>query len=270
MMDAQPDSNSSKDRDSLGDESPMNPTPKAIVAGKRSRLTSAVLIGFLLLVVAVAALPGYLQLQWPWMSPPPVITLRQLQELRQTGIEIPDWETVNQQEIFIGGHKWSVQSIEKDNQTAVVLLLPQNGPLDQPQVAWVDINGFQQQLSRQWRTDSRRRKSLSLEATPDHPTAQVTARYFRGWNPSQTYAILQWYAWPGGGHPAPSQWFWVDRAAQTRRDRAPWVAVCVLIPIEPLGDIEQTWPMAESLGESIQSTLMAGPLKFRHPSTGNR
>uniref|UniRef100_A0ACD5GR03 Uncharacterized protein n=1 Tax=Desertifilum tharense IPPAS B-1220 TaxID=1781255 RepID=A0ACD5GR03_9CYAN len=64
MMDAQPDSNSSKDRDSLGDESPMNPTPKAIVAGKRSRLTRAVLIGFLLLVVAVAALPGYLQLQW--------------------------------------------------------------------------------------------------------------------------------------------------------------------------------------------------------------
>lgn len=250
---------------------PLNPSSEvessksSALRPKRSRLTSAILIGFLAILVAIAALPGYLNLKWRWMEPPPVITLRQLQGLRQTGLTLPGWESVNQQEIPIGGHNWSIQSLQRGEQTAFLLLLPQNGPLDQPQVAWVDINGFQQQQSRQWRTDSRQIKPFNLAATPEHPEANVKARYLRGWNQSQTYAILQWYAWPGGGHPAPSEWFWVDRMAQTRRDRAPWIAVCVLIPIEPLGDIEQVWPVAQSLGETIQSTLMAGPLKFRHP-----
>jgi hypothetical protein len=36
------------------------------------------------------------------------------------------------------------------------------------------------------------------------------------------------------------------------------VAVSVLIPVEPLGDIEKSRQLAESLGQSIQAAAIAG------------
>ncbi|NJK39325.1 MAG: cyanoexosortase B system-associated protein [Oscillatoriales cyanobacterium SM2_3_0] len=73
----------------------------------------------------------------------------------------------------------------------------------------------------------------------------------------QTYAVLEWYAWPSGGSPAPSHWFIADRKAQLSGNRAPWVAVGVLIPIKPLGNIEEAQSLAQSLGEEVQTALMA-------------
>ena len=91
---------------------------------------------------------------------------------------------------------------------------------------------------------------------PTTASAKVEARFFRAWTQRRTVAVLQWYAWSGGGNPAPSRWFFADQLAQLRRNRVPWVAVCLQIPIEPLGDIEASRPLAESLGKVVQTALM--------------
>jgi cyanoexosortase B-associated protein len=130
-------------------------------------------------------------------------------------------------------------------------------------VEWSDVSGFQN-----WETDSDR----SVDFTVKNPATKVTAQFFRGLTKRQqgssqetrrqTYAVLQWYAWSTGGHPAPSQWFFADRAAQWQNRRIPWVAVSILVPIEPLDTIEQHWSEVESLAQTIQSTLMSSVL---HP-----
>jgi cyanoexosortase B-associated protein len=246
-------------------------------------------IALLLLValVVIGAAPSYLAGQWPWAKPPQVTTLKQLRNLRQQGLVLPGWKALNHQVVQIGGHKWLYQEIQRDPQTTVVLLLrPQNDHTDQPEVEWTDVNWYQQQLTQQWTTDSYRHQQFTITSVALNPLtettlpaqqtasaqaiAKVEAQFFRGWNQQQTYAILQWYAWPGGGHPAPSHWFWVDRSAQLSSAfgqsrglrRVPWVAVSILVPIEPLGDIEAAWPTAQSLGQTVQAALMASPLSL--------
>jgi cyanoexosortase B-associated protein len=236
--------------------------PKSLRLGIISRIA---VLCFLLALVGMGAVPGYLSGKWHWASPPPLTNIKQLKQLPNKGVEIPGWQTIEQKTVSIGGHKWSAQAMEHDNSKPVLLLLlPQNGNKSQPQVEWVDIDGFEQ-----WQTDSYTTLNFTVESSglqnsavaskSAAPTADVKARFFRAWNQQQTVVVVQWYAWPRGGHPAPSRWFWVDQLAQLRRSRVPWVAVCLQIPIEPLGDLEAARPSAESLGQLVQTALMVGP-----------
>jgi cyanoexosortase B-associated protein len=238
--------------------------PKSIQAGIIPRVA---VVCFLLVLVGIGAVPGYWTGNWSWAEPPPVTNLKQLRELEKTGLELPGWKTIEQKTPTIGGHKWLVQAIDRDTPKPVLLLLlPQSDHKSQPQVEWMDISGFEQ-----WQTDSRSKMQFAVETPPlEKPTgtskptksreAKVEANFFRAWNKRRTVAVLQWYAWPGGGHPAPSRWFWADQLAQLRRERVPWVAVCLQLPMEPLGDIEASRSLAESLGKMVQTALMAGPL----------
>jgi cyanoexosortase B-associated protein len=69
---------------------------------------------------------------------------------------------------------------------------------------------------------------------------------------------MQWYAWPTGGHYAPGKWFWADQGRQWRqRERMPWVALNLLFPIEPLGDIRTHADEATAIAQAIQTSLLA-------------
>lgn len=237
-------------------------------------------LGLLLLLVVLVCwgtIPGYLSGgNWRWTSPPRVTVLKQLKQLRQDGLTLTGWQTEDRRVQTIGEHPWLQQTIsEKRNpdettdssqdssqasssqtdnsQTkATMFLFPQNGPLDQPAVEWTDLDGVQG-----WKTDSTRTAEFITSKSP----AQVTTRFFRAWTDRQTYAVLQWYAWSGGGHPMPSHWFVADRIAQWSDRRVPWVAVSLLMPIEPLDDVEKSWSKLESLAQTVQITLMEGALK---------
>jgi cyanoexosortase B-associated protein len=217
---------------------------------------------FVLAIAAFTILPNYVTGNWSWTHQPEVPNLNQVRELRETGLEVTGWQTLEQQEIRMGGHDWSVQAITPENEPeddislsapVILFMRPQTYDLDMPQVDWMDINGVQK-----WTVDNRRRiqfSAPSTETATDTPI-DVTARFFRGWTQQGTYAVMQWYAWPTGGHPAPGHWFWADQFAQLRdRQKLPWIAVSVMIPMKPLGDIETVRELAASLGSMIQSDL---------------
>ena len=203
------------------------------------------LVLLFILLVGIGAIPGYLSGNWLW-SDLPQVNLQQIKQLRTTGLSLPSWETLEQVEVNIGSHKWSAQLLQKGQQQAILYLLPQNYYQDQPEVEWVDIQG-----SERWRSDSYGKLSFIA----NRKSSRVQARWFRAWNHQQTFAVVQWYAWFSGGHFAPVQWFQVDQMAQLRQRRVPWVAVCLKIPIEPLGDISTAKPLARSLAQEIQASL---------------
>ncbi|MDX2214415.1 MAG: cyanoexosortase B system-associated protein [Oculatellaceae cyanobacterium bins.114] len=235
-------------------------------ASRRSPLFSILIALFLLAIATAGVIPGYFTQQWSWNTLPDVPHLSQLKSLQTDGLTIPGWETLHQERVEIGGHKWSVQEIRslqtkpEENQQApiLVMLRPQTWNRDQPQVDWMDINGVQR-----WTADSQRRLKFTVNDLSETDNAQdqwisINARFLRGWNQRQTYAVLQWYAWSTGGDAAPTQWFWADQLTQWRdRHRMPWIAVSVLIPIRPIGNIDTAEATAKSLGQTIQATLMA-------------
>lgn len=225
-----------------------------------------------LLVLAIAlftVLPNYITGNWSWANPPQVVVLDKLNHLQKEGLTLSDWQTLEQHIGNIGGRKWSIQAIEPDTpdlqamfdddrvrSPVYVFVRPQTRHQDQPQVEWMDINGVQQ-----WKTDSHDHLRIPAShaepaLTPSKKRVTIETRYFRGWNSDGTYAVLQWYAWSNGGHPDSSRWFWADQWAQWRdRQRMPWVAVSILIPIKPLGDIDAARSIAERIGMAIQSNL---------------
>ena len=211
---------------------------------KISRLAVIIL---LVVLASVAVVPGYWSGNWYWSSPPKVAHLTQIKNLRQTGLTLPGWETLDQAEVTIGSHDWSAQIIQQQQTLASLFLLPQNSSGDQPEVEWMDIQGAER-----WKSDSYKQLHLTLN---DQKSVTVQARLFRAWNRRETYAVVQWYAWSSGGHFAPVRWFWVDQLAQLGRRRVPWVAVCLKIPIEPLGDLDAVEPTAESLAKTVQTAL---------------
>jgi cyanoexosortase B-associated protein len=212
-----------------------------------------VLALLLLALVGLGAMPGYLSGQWRWTAPPKLTALADLKTIRKTGLTLPDWPTLEQATVQIGEHQWSRQSIKgRDNTPATLLLFTQNGPKDQPQVEWLDINGTQN-----WKTDSYQDLGFKIA----NPPTQVTARWFRGWTKKQTYTVLQWYAWPTGGNHAPYHWFIADRLAQWHNQRMPWVAVSILLPIEPLDDITKYRSQVEALAQTVQTALLASALR---------
>lgn len=233
------------------------------------------LVLFVLAIAVFIALPSYFTGHWSWQSVPELNHLKQLQALQKQGVVLPGWQTLTQKQIELGGHKWSIQAIvptspppssaetnplaspvpsstiEQTPESAVwILLRPQIWHRDMPQVDWMDINGVQA-----WKADSLRSLQFAIAAGAKPIT--VSARFFRGWNQEHTYAVVQWYAWSTGGSPAPMDWFWVDQQSQWRdRQHTPWIAVSLLLPIPPLGDIETVRSQAISLGQTVQTTLM--------------
>lgn len=238
------------------------------------------------------AIPHYRagQVSGAWL--PPLPQTKVLQQIRQQGLDLPGWVTLSQEEITVGDRRWSQQILQKaptpgeipapsppsgqapgnasasyppgvaDNPPpappgevrtqAIVLLMPQKHGHDRPQVEWTDLQG-----SQNWTID--RRQSLDFAITPG-AKPHITARWTRSWRPNPdgslaTFALLQWYAWPGGGHSSPNRWFWQDWHAQGDDRRVPWVAVCVMLPLEPLGDPAPLWPIAQSLGQAISQQL---------------
>ncbi len=228
---------------------------------RRYQLSKIIVLLFLLVLVGVVAIPGYATGRWPWTNPPPVVNLKELKTLRQNGLILPGWRTLRtQNHVIIGGHRWLVQEIQNNQTIAVLLLLPQNGPKDQPQVEWVDIKGFHR-----WQTDADRTLPfiVNLTSVPNTKTATIEARFFRSrttQNPQQTFAVLQWYAWRNGGSSATSRWFWEDSIARLSNRRASWVAVCIILPIQPNADIKIAEPILESLGKIVQAKLIAETL----------
>ncbi len=229
---------------------------------EKSQKNKIVLIVFLIVMLAVGAVPGYITGNWSFANPPVINNFKSLRSIKENGLKVPGWEIENYQEAKISGHQWLVQTLLDSDRSAILLVLPQNGPKDKPQVEWMDINGLYR-----WKTDSYQKKEfkLQLTSTAENLPATLTpgqeiavkTRFFRGWSDRQTYVVVQWYAWPSGGNPAPSSWFWSDRFAMLfQKHRVPWAAVSIQIPIEPLGEIEPYWPLAESLAEKVHLSLI--------------
>ncbi|MCJ8282376.1 MAG: cyanoexosortase B system-associated protein, partial [Rivularia sp. ALOHA_DT_140] len=154
--------------------------------------------------------------------------------------------------------KWSVQVMEKEdgNLTAILLLLPQNGPKEQPQVEWTEINSWGRMQWGDWQVDQYRKAQFAVEQPKSKKKTEVKARFFRAFSKKQTFAVLQWYAMPNSGHFSPLNWFWADQLAQWHKQRVPWVAVSLFIPMEPLGEVETTWEQVKSIGQMVQSRLL--------------
>jgi cyanoexosortase B-associated protein len=226
-------------------------------ASSRSPLAKLLVVLFILAIATFITLPNYFTGNWAWKKVPPLQNVKELKAIQSAGLALPGWKTLEQGKVEIGGHKWSVQAIAPEaeaktadlDNTPILMLRPQTWHRDMPQVDWVDINGAQR-----WTADSVR--SLQFSAPSPTQPAEIKARFLRGWHARKTYAVLQWYAWETGGSPAPGSWFWADQWAQLRdRHRANWVAVSILIPIQPLGNIETAQPQIESLAKLVQSTL---------------
>ncbi|ASC69229.1 hypothetical protein XM38_001550 [Halomicronema hongdechloris C2206] len=232
------------------------------------RWGKGLLVVILAALVAIAALPHYLNGQWPWASSPRVSVLNDLKALSQGSLTLPAWSTVEHRPLSINGQDWvlyelqpesAIATTEQSVETVLVLLRPQPWHTDQPSVEWVDLQG-----SQNWTVDSRR--SLSFTVPPRSSgqpvAAQVQARFSRGWNNQRTFAVLQWYAWPRGGSASPAGWFWADQYTQWQhRQRLPWVAVSLLIPIKPLGTLQPYESLAQDLGQAIQQQLMVDTFK---------
>ena len=211
-------------------------------------LTGIIVILLPIVIIAVAAVPGYWQGgKWSWSDLPPLTNSRQLRSLLKTGVELDGWQTIKQKEIRIGGNKWSAQAISQGASPVIVLLAPQTYYTNKPYVEWTDIQGLEK-----WKTDSHRQLEFTVDG--DGGITEVKARFFRAWN-KQTFAIVQWYAFPNGGHPSSINWFWRDSVAQLQQQRIPWIAVCLKIPLNPLDDIDSVEPIAVSLARQVQSSL---------------
>lgn len=223
-------------------------------------------IAALALFVAVSALPRYAS-SWPWTSPLKVPNQSALQAIRDEGITLPGWLPDEQVKTKIGGDTWSIQQLSAADDgsfsaaspsTIFLLLRPQVWEADQPEVEWLDLKGAQQ-----WETDSH--QSLPFEVSVnsltnlsnESETIRINTDFFRAWSKEQTYAVLQWYACPTGGSASPAWWFWADQKTQWRyRQRMPWVAVSVWLPIEPLSDIRPHEAIATDLGKAVHQELL--------------
>ncbi|MGD1865049.1 MAG: cyanoexosortase B system-associated protein [Phormidesmis sp.] len=237
---------------------------------KKSTVT-LIVIAALVLFVAVSALPRYAS-SWPWSSPLKVANQSALQAIRDEGISLPGWLPDEQAKTKIGGDTWSIQQLSAADEgafaaatpsTIFLLLRPQVWEADQPEVEWLDLRGAQQ-----WDTDSRQALSFEVpvskvsvnsltNASSESETIRINTDFFRAWSKEQTYAVLQWYACPTGGSPSPAWWFWADQKTQWQhRQRMPWVAVSLWLPIEPLSNIDPYEAIATDLGKAVHQELL--------------
>ncbi len=206
----------------------------------------------LTLMIVMAAVPGYWGKSWSWQEAPKVSAYQRLLKMRSTGLSIADWPTTLQKEIRLDNVKWSIQVVQQNEDLpVVVMLLPQGVEREKPHVMWsrpyvewTGIDGIER-----WKHD--RIKTLTFETASNH---RVKARFFKAWN-QQTFAVIQWYAWPGGGGTHSFDWFWRDQLAQLSGQRVPWVAVNIKIPTDPLSDLEEQKALAQSIAPKVQTAL---------------
>ena len=226
------------------------------------RLSQVVIVLLLVVMLVLGAFPHYWQGQWggdPWPELP-AAQLKQLQRLPKTGLAISGWTTEEQAAVTLGGSAWSQQILVLDPTASpgldvlpqvVVLTRGQGDHESRPQVEWTDLRG-----QRQWTEDN-----LVIRSLPQADGSGVAKiRFFRAWWETPegrivTLAVAQWYSWPGGGHWSTNEWFWQDWRARWRGDRKPWIAVALLIPIEPLGNLEEAQPTLDHLGAAVQVAL---------------
>lgn len=228
---------------------------------KQQQWNQVVVLILLLILLLVGAVPGYLTGKWQWQQPPPVRQLTELKSIRNQGLDLPGWTTIKQSESQIGAHKWSLQILQPPDSSlqAVLLLLPQNGPRDQPEVEWTDISGWAKLQWNKWDIAQYRQAEFTVKSAMIASTnkiSKVEARFFRATTQQPTFAVLQWYAMPNGGTSLPINWFIADQLAQWQKQRVPWVAVSILIPMEPFGQVEKSWTKLKSLAEQVQVALM--------------
>ena len=223
---------------------------------QRNNIPHVFAVLLLILILLISGVPGYLSGDWQWKEPPSVANLKEVKQIRQTGLKLSGWETLETVERQIGGHKWLWQKIKQKNSDKIsyLLLLPQNGPRNQPQTEWTEIKGFWQWKVAQFETPE---FTIHSTGSSSNTNNKIKANFFRAvLKNRQTYAILQWYAMPNGGSPSTFKWFVADQMAQLRKERVPWVAVNIMIPIEPLGEVKENWSIAQSLVEKVQASLV--------------
>lgn len=227
-----------------------------LIKNKKRHIIFRILLIFILtILMTIGTLPGYGRRDWSWLDLPKVNGINQLKNIHKTGLTIPGWKTVSIELKNFGAKQWLTQTIEQNNDEQIMLLLlPQNYYLHKPEVEWVDVNGVER-----WKTDSYGK--LKFTVTQGQRSDEVKARIFRAWNLRQTFAVVQWYAWPNGGDYSTLHWYWLDRLAQFKRQRLPWIAICLKIPIEPLGDLQVAKPLAESVAKTVQSALNSEPFR---------
>ncbi|MBD2233111.1 cyanoexosortase B system-associated protein [Phormidium tenue] len=233
----------------------MTPRPSS-VSLLPSRWVNLALVAVLAALAGMAILPAYLNGQWPWANSPQVAQIDQLRALQKEGLALPGWQQTTVEPVPINRQTWTLAEYRADSPEAqsapvqqfAVLLHPQPWHSNQPQLEWIDLAG-----SQKWRIESRRRLKVTSAQT-----GPVEARFFRAWGDRQSFAIVQWYALPSGGHPSPSHWFWANQWSQlTQRQLTPWVAVSLLLPMEPLGTMDAYQPLAENLTGLIQQQITA-------------
>jgi len=216
-------------------------------------------------LAAVAILPAYGNGQWPWIHSPQVQQLEHLHQLSKRGLSLPGWSLVTSSPIAINDQAWTVAeyirmppagtSAEDTSQSIVLLIHPQSQPGDSPGVEWLDIEITQDlRFSRQ--------RQITLIGPEGQPSILAKARLSQSRSRQHTFATLQWYAWPQGGHPSPRRWFWQDQWAQLlHQARMPWVAVTVFIPMDPQADLNAYQSLALEIGNLVQVQLMASGFK---------
>jgi len=223
---------------------------------KQQHWYQIVVLMLLLILFFLGAVPGYFTGKWQWKQPLPVTNLQKLKHIRKAGLNLPGWQIIEQSQQEIGEHKWSWQRMKKEGTSteAILLLLPQNGPRDKPQIEWTDVNSWGNWDIAQ---DSSKEFTVKNPSKEDaNATIKVAANFFRATTKQQTFAALEWYAMPNGGNPLPLNWFVADQLAQWQHHRIYWVAVTILLPIEPFGEVETSWSEIQSLGETVQKTLI--------------
>ncbi len=216
-----------------------------------------VILGVMLAIFLMGAAPGYLKGSWAWQSAPPVAALKQMQQIPRLGLNLPGWETANQEQVQIAGQTWSAQTIVatadspqtngiKPGTELLVLVHPQLDPNDKPKVEWTNLQGHFR-----WTEDQISRLNL----TPPQSKTPIKARLLRGWSQASTYGLLEWYALPDSGTPNPGDWFWRDRRAQLQGDRTPWMAVMLMQPMEPLGEVEEVSESLTAVAAQVQDAI---------------
>jgi cyanoexosortase B-associated protein len=226
---------------------------------KERQFPQIVALILLILLLIMGTVPGYMAGKWQWQQLPNIPTLKELGKIHKKGLVVPGWQTIEQQQVVVGEGKWSKQTIQLDNseKQAILLLLPQVDIKSHPEIEWTEMKSF-------WHWDTAQLKTVEFPLKTQSPTAEnakVTARFFRAVAKESTFAVLQWYAWSNTGDPSPFNWFVADQRSQWQRKRTAWVAVNLMIPMEPLGEADKYLPDAESLAKIIQEQLMAKALK---------
>ncbi|NEQ45422.1 MAG: cyanoexosortase B system-associated protein [Leptolyngbya sp. SIOISBB] len=220
------------------------------------------LVVVLTALVAIAVLPNYFSGQWPGSNELPVPHIAQLRGLLTEPLEVPGWESTFHQEVNIGRNRWTIaeyrrSGVNGEDESFGLLLRPQQAGDQQPEVEWVDLQGAQS-----WQVDNRHAVPWLVESPTADASVKITTRYLRGIDERNTFAVMQWYAWPSGGHFAPGKWFWADQAQQWQHSqRLPWVAVSILLPIDPVGDIRTHTAAITEIAQSVQQGLLSSTFR---------